>query len=200
MERFNLINIIDLYGVDEIFKGIELAKGIDRDTTINAILDECASYEPVYYDMPLLNNKIRVFFKKNYDVFKRLNDAFNAEYNPIENYDKNMETHNNVDTAGTHSESGTESNQNTDTNTVSAYDSNTFTNDNQTITNGTNSNSLSGKDNQNEKSDYTEHVHGNIGVTTSQQMLKSELDLRPELNIYKVIANTFYDEFMLKLL
>lgn len=38
------------------------------------------------------------------------------------------------------------------------------------------------------------HVHGNIGVTTSQQMLQSELDIA-RFNIYENIADLFIDEF-----
>ena len=40
-------------------------------------------------------------------------------------------------------------------------------------------------------------IHGNIGVTTSQQMLASELQIRPKLNIYDLITDMFYKEFML---
>ena len=39
------------------------------------------------------------------------------------------------------------------------------------------------------------HLYGNIGVTTSQQMLKAELELRQNINIYDVIAEMFYNEF-----
>ena len=38
-------------------------------------------------------------------------------------------------------------------------------------------------------------VHGNIGVTTSQQMLQSELDIVPQLNIINYIINSFKNRF-----
>lgn len=38
-------------------------------------------------------------------------------------------------------------------------------------------------------------IHGNIGVTTSQQMLISEVDLRGKYNIYDIIAEMFVKEF-----
>lgn len=48
------------------------------------------------------------------------------------------------------------------------------------------------------KTDYTHtgHVHGNIGVTTSQQMLMSERDVA-DFSIYDVIAQDFAREFCL---
>ena len=38
-------------------------------------------------------------------------------------------------------------------------------------------------------------VHGNIGVTTSQQMLTSELELVPQLNIINYIISSFKNRF-----
>lgn len=38
------------------------------------------------------------------------------------------------------------------------------------------------------------HTHGNIGVTTNQQMVKAELELR-QYDIYKLITNEFIDTF-----
>ena len=41
------------------------------------------------------------------------------------------------------------------------------------------------------------HLYGNIGVTTSQQMLLAELDLRGKYNIYDIIAELLHSEFCL---
>lgn len=40
-------------------------------------------------------------------------------------------------------------------------------------------------------------IHGNIGVTTSQQMLNSELDLIPRLDIIRIISDSWANEFCL---
>lgn len=42
---------------------------------------------------------------------------------------------------------------------------------------------------------HSGRVHGNIGVTTSQQMLKSEIDLVPQLNIINYIVHSFKMRF-----
>lgn len=39
------------------------------------------------------------------------------------------------------------------------------------------------------------HLYGNIGLTTSQQMVSSELSLRSQTNIYDVIAEIFMRDF-----
>lgn len=44
------------------------------------------------------------------------------------------------------------------------------------------------------KTEHTAHLYGNIGVTTSQQMLQQELDVR-KFNIYDKIADMFMTEF-----
>lgn len=44
----------------------------------------------------------------------------------------------------------------------------------------------------------TSTIAGNIGVTTSQQMLESEIALRTKWNAYEIVANKFFDELMLK--
>ena len=44
---------------------------------------------------------------------------------------------------------------------------------------------------------YASHIHGNIGVTTSQQMIQSEIELR-QFDIYTDIARRFEREFIVQ--
>lgn len=43
------------------------------------------------------------------------------------------------------------------------------------------------------------HIHGNIGVTTSQQMIESEVSLRAKYDIYKIISREFEREFLVQI-
>lgn len=45
--------------------------------------------------------------------------------------------------------------------------------------------------------DFDSHIHGNIGVTTSQQMIQEELELR-KFDIYIDIARRFEKEFLIQ--
>ena len=47
------------------------------------------------------------------------------------------------------------------------------------------------------KEDFTSHIHGNIGVTTNQQMIQSEIELR-KFDIYVDIAMRFEHEFLVQ--
>lgn len=121
--------------------------------------------------------------------------------------------------------STTSKNTGTDTNTlqgggstekgVSAYNEEGYTNrekdtETQNSTNtqqydSTVTNTKSGSDMT--KTDYgkqrteTENtrIHGNIGVTTSQQMIESEMSLRAMYDIYKIISREFEREFLVQI-
>lgn len=51
----------------------------------------------------------------------------------------------------------------------------------------------------NDTSKHTGHMYGNIGVTTSQQMLQSELKLWGRIDIYKDTADLFIQDFCIML-
>lgn len=106
----------------------------------------------------------------------------------------------------------------TTVNEVSAFNSNDYQPSNKTTESGqnnstdgeaistqsTNEQSGSGETNRDVKGDnkyetdnnlsHNAHLYGNIGVTTSQQMLESEFKLRQNINIYDVIAEIFFKE------
>lgn len=114
--------------------------------------------------------------------------------------------------SGTTSDSGSVSGSSTVNDSVSAYNNNTLVPDKQststsssntsaqtTLSNtrsGTDSNTRSGTDgNTRDRSETRRgHAYGNIGVTTSQQMLQAELDLAL-WNLYDHISDLFTQEF-----
>ena len=48
------------------------------------------------------------------------------------------------------------------------------------------------------KDTYTEHTHGNIGVTTNQQMIEQELELLRHFDIYDWIAAKLENELFIQ--
>ena len=91
--------------------------------------------------------------------------------------------------------SSNSSETNTTTNSTRT-DNLTESNSNTRTDNLTESNSNTRTDNSSEKtsSNRIGRAHGNIGVTTSQQMLQSELDIA-KWNIYEQITDLFLSEF-----
>ena len=57
-------------------------------------------------------------------------------------------------------------------------------------------NGSSGTEKENSKTIHEGRIHGNIGVTTSQQMLEAELKIA-EWNIYEHITDLFLSEFII---
>lgn len=113
--------------------------------------------------------------------------------------------------------SGTETNSGTDTSTnkITAYDSSQlYDHDKSTVDYGrkiSDNNTGSNAFNYGKSESFTHgeqikregtvtrenHTSGNIGVTTSQQMLEQEIEVAPKLNVMKIICESFKERFCL---
>lgn len=184
MAKMTLIGMYNYfqYMHDDLFKHLSLPEGIDRETVINTILLRSGEFECVYSDPNFVQWSIMSWSNRwSRTIFKWVN-ALSLEYDPLSNYDRNE----------TWTDSGTGSSTGSDNTTVtgqkSAYNSSSFENESKTMSNG---GSTSNTQNSNT---HTGHVSGNIGVTTSQQMLQSELDIA-FFNLYDHIADLFVRDF-----
>ena len=179
---------------DDLFKYLELPAGIDRDTLINNILLRGGEFETLYADPYFLQNMIGVWSKKWQRTFSKWVKALSVDYEPLYNFDRHElysdkrtqnESGQRSETATAHDDS-TSSGSGTTTNTVSAYDASTYQPHDQSESSSTGSNTSDAVTtaNGNDKRDLNEnvvhegHLYGNIGVTTSQQMLRDELDIQ----------------------
>ena len=125
------------------------------------------------------------------------------DYNPIENYNssetesttsENTTTSGNENTTTTTTNSTTENSGET-TNKVSPYDSENFSNDNNSnssntsTVNGTDSTSITDSGNISSNGTLTRTLtrKGNIGVTTTQQMIESEYELRAKNLVFEFL-------------
>ena len=77
---------------------------------------------------------------------------------------------------------------------MSAFDSDFYQPDSYNSSNSNGNDESNTKTNSINNSKHIGHVHGNIGVTTTQQMLESELSLA-EWNVYEHITDLFIEEF-----
>lgn len=208
----SLLTVEGLYNYDNtLFDGFNVPVGLVKQIAIDAILMRTRELEILYPDFTYMKNRITIWSNKYQINWKKLYDTTVLEYNPIENYDR-MEDWTDID-------DGTESNfrSNDINNTVgnvitesgSITEQNTAFNDgltdhsknittNNTKNNGTGYTQENGHDSsqKNLKHTKTGRAHGNIGVTTSQQMIQSERDL-VVFNLYDVIAESFIENFCL---
>ena len=126
-----------------------------------------------------------------------------TDYNPIENYNssetettatENATTTGNENTTITSTNSTTENSGDT-TNKVSPYDSENFNNDNNTTTTNTTTGNATdtttindtGNISSNGTTSRTLTRKGNIGVTTTQQMIESEYELRAKNLVFEFL-------------
>ena len=187
----------------------------------NEIIMECAELEILYSQPEFLKQAITIWSKSRLDTWSRLFKAFTMDYNPIWNVDgteTETEVHSNTFTSNStdsynekgsaRGSSNTDGKENT-THSVTGYNSSSLVNEsadnttNSMDVNTSNSSENSGTSNG-QKNDVdngtvtrTKTRGGNIGVTMTQQMLSAELDIRPELNIYKYICEEFKNRFCL---
>lgn len=179
---------------DDLFSKINLPVGIDKDTLIDNILLRAGEFEVVYSNPFFYQNAIGVWSDKHKNTFKKWIDALSIEYNPVENYDRMEEWEDKSNGNSIGETNGNTSLNSINENKVSAFDSDLYQPDsyNSNISNG-NDNSNT-KTNSSNNSKHVGRVHGNIGVTTTQQMLESELSLAA-WNVYEHITDLFIEEF-----
>lgn len=198
---------IDLF---DAFKS--LPEGIDKETLVNLILTEGGEFEPLYADANMMKGQIELFVSQHMRTFTKWVKALSIEYNPIENYDRMedwTDVNHNIESSTGNSSSNSSGNSNGNNtnntnNSVSAFDDNSMSPHDSSITSSNSSANSSASSSSNSitngssdgNSTHTGRTHGNIGVTTSQQMLQSELDIA-RFNIYQHICDLFIDELLL---
>ena len=195
---------------DDLFIKLSLPAGIDKKTLTENIIIKGAEFEVLYSDPYFMQEIIGTWSNKWYRTFEKWITALNIEYNPLENYDRVEEWNesdngsNHTASTGTSTDSSTGSGSSNTNNTVSAYNSSTYENDSASdistsnATSGTTNISNTGDATHSNTNVKTGRAHGNIGVTTSQQMLQSELDIAT-WNIYEHITDIFLSEFVIQI-
>lgn len=197
-----------------IFDNMQLPEGIAPADVADRIIYKYGDTPLMTPDPELIKFYIGRWSARRLPLWERYKAAIELEYNPIENYDRQERSTRTPNLRRTQSggytdaHGGTVTTRNTgDTTDQRAADnSNTWENfdkSNIDLTDTT-TNNLSDTRTYNNMTeaetgtDTTEsRIHGNIGVTTSQQMLTAELDLIPRLDIIDYIADDWHSEFCL---
>lgn len=160
-----------LYQYDQtLFDDMQLPEGIDKDLTVNEILLRCADLELIYPDWNFMKYAIEHWSKVNAWSFAKMYDTTQLSYNPIWNKD------------GTITEEAETNSDGTGTNSVKGFNSDSW------------AESFQNRNTANGKGRTVRTEQGNIGVTTTQQMIREEREVS-EFNIYGYIADRFKDEF-----
>ena len=180
-----------LYGMYQydptLFDGVVLPDGMDKTLMVNQIIRQSGDLFPYYQVPPEVKTAITEWFTRRKDNFAKLWQGFTAEYNPIENYDRQEDSTETPNITHTLSNSGQDASTNEAD--VQGYNGTDYVPNSRTKSSGTSS--TNGTDTESGTRTYTSRIHGNIGVTTSAQMLDGELALRKSMDLYALIAAEF---------
>lgn len=183
-----------------IFEPIELPPSLDNNCLIDTIIWKYGELEVLYSSPEHLKHFISIWSKASQYTWEKLAATLSAEYNPIENYDRQEEstTTSSANTTGNSSNTGNDSSNLSDKNQVYGYNELTTPADNSASTSASTSESTSASTYTSVNSADAKNVsrvHGNIGVTTTQKMLTEEREVAM-FDIYDVIADDFRRRFL----
>ena len=197
-----LLSVLGLYNYDDtLFDRLVLPEGVDKDILIENIISECAELEVLYSDPDYMKYAIGVWSNKELPTWYRILRTSELEYNPLYNVDATEYTKESRDLKETETGVNTSSDTSSSSNThkVNGFNASGLTDAEKDEASGNASSSLNTNVNKTDKGDIiTEHRrYGNIGVTMSQQLVKAEIDLAPELNVMNYIIDSFRNRFCL---
>lgn len=200
---FASLSIYGLYTYNtEIFDNLVLPSGLDKDTLVSDILTECSDFALLYPNYDFMKMLIGVWSQKELLIWTRLHESETIEYNPIENYDRHESISRSVTSESSGESAATSKANTTGTGTSkagkTAYDSgsirdvaqsdNINTDASQGESSESSTNSASGVET------VVNHSHGNIGVTTAQQMIEGYREVS-QFCTYDYIVQSFKDRF-----
>ena len=158
-------SLLALYQFNEqLFDGLRVPEGVNRDTLVNNLLAETAEFEILYPDPEFMANMISVWSMKELPVWEELEKTLHYDYDPISNYDRNEESTNTGESLGK----------------VAGYNASDLVNSSGASTDVK----------------RKARMWGNIGVTTTQQMIGEQRSV-VKFNMTDYIIESFIKRFCL---
>lgn len=199
-----------------IFDNMQLPEDVTLADVVDHIIYKYGDTPLFTPDPEVIKFYIGRWSTRRLSLWERYKSAIELEYDPIENYDRHEESTRTPNLTRTQGGSYTDSHTGTVTTTDTGdttdqraadnssswenYDKNNVNLTNTATNNLTDTRTFNGTNEKETGTDTTiSRIHGNIGVTTSQQMLTSELDLIPRLDLIDYIADDWHSEFCLSI-
>ena len=196
---------------------------LDTELLKSVIMERCGLLEPLYSEPETMKEVISIWFRSHSWNIERIINLIKTKYAPLENYDRHedlergkSDTRNRTEATTEnrtqeYSETGDVTNNEETERTVAAFNTSAYTPADKTVrdartqtetggsTEGSTTGNLTGTEAGNENEHAINYIHGNIGVTTSQTMFLSEVDLLGGFNAYTFIAEMFSKDLMLSI-
>lgn len=193
MNLKNQIDYLNGLKMGDMFDGCSVPAPLDMQRIRGAIVMRCGLLTPLFSEPETQRAATQQFFFENQWNFEHIVKVMQAEYNPIENVFEER----NTAATGTDTDTLTITKGTVDTTTheISAENAISYQSDRKTTE------QASGADtHQTQKSGNRGEMmerHGNVGVTTSQFLIESELNLLERFNPYRFIADLYEKELTL---
>lgn len=195
---------------ETMLDGMVVPDGIDRDDVIACIIEQYGQQPLVHPDPEYMRKYVPLWSKRRLGIWTKLLETTQLEYNPIDNYDRteeiteHRETGRQIDTTTTATgDDVTESSNNTE-HQVSAENVYTYQPDSKDTSGESMSvrrtTDTSGNVGETGTDSFTHlnHTHGNIGVTTSQQMIEAQRKV-VRYSLIEEIAADYRDAYCLSI-
>ena len=181
-----------------VFNNMQIPVGYNITDIVDHIIFKYGD-TPLFIPEPtVLKYYIGQWSARRLPLWNRFIAAATAQYNPIENYDLSEQETMQHGKKITYTGTVKVEQDDTVTNTISADNSSTYVPDNQSVLDGETNTSFTNRADTNSGTDTRRlNRHGNIGVTSAQQMLNQELDIIGRLDVIDFIADDWHDEFCL---
>ena len=193
---------LTLYGMMQylpsLLDGIILPDGMTAEYLQSDILYSSGDLYPYCQVSDELKNLITVWAAERLPQWTRAYNALFADYNPIDNYNRLEEYEDRPDIIRTNNYSDRSSTDSNTDNMRSGFDSDVYVPNSKTA--GSSNSNAGGASTNTERGirTSTTKVSGNIGVTTTQKMINSEIELR-KISLYKDIVAEFEQEFIVQI-
>lgn len=196
---------------------------LDAELLKSVIMERCGLLEPLYSEPETMKEVISIWFRSHSWNIERIINLIKTKYAPLENYDRHEDLERGKSDTRNRTEATTENrtqeysdtgdvttNEETER-TVAAFNTSAYTPADKTVrdartqtetggsTEGSTTGNLTGTEAGSEAEHAINYIHGNIGVTTSQTMFLSEVDLLGGFNAYQFIAEMFSKDLMLSI-
>lgn len=201
--------LAELYEDDaQIFSGLGSYLPVDADRSIGLsdfvalALTELGELQTIFPTAATLKTFLGTWGKLHASNWTAMQNALMAAYNPIHNYDRTEEESETVTSSSSGSASGIDSTQQSNDSTEYGAGFNSASSGapaipvrrDQSLPRSQSSNSSETTASGETGRERSLHISGNIGVTTSQQMVEAELQLRDKFTLYYLILDEFRRE------
>ena len=192
------VTLATMYNFDaSLFDGLEFPSNISVQDFVVSLLMQCGEMPVLYSSPPLLKSLIHVWSNVSQYTWKHLASTLTAEYNPIENYDRMEEWEDSSTNTSRYTNSAKNTSSGSTKEQVYGYNDLKTPADNSASTSaGTSADTSESTGTGTSAGSRKGRAHGNIGVTTTQEMLESERRVAM-FNFYDEVIRDFQKRFLI---